>query len=267
MDGQPSRLRWGLSLALAGELADPMMVASVGIDAEAAGWDGVFVWDHLWNRTGSPFGDPWVTLGALAVATEHLRIGTLVVAMARRRPQLVAQAATTIDRLSEGRLTLGLGFGTDRHGEYTAFEEPLIDDRSRAVALDRGIELLLPALAGEPVPGAGNRVITVAGAQEPRCPIWVAGTPGHRAGPRRAVSHGLEGIALAGAAAWQPEHVVDALAAAGVEAGALEIVLVGGRHPDPSALEAAGATWLVPEILDDATPGAAHARAQHGPPA
>ncbi len=264
-DGRPGP-RWGLSLALAGELSDPAVVAEVAVDAEAAGWDGAFVWDHLWNRTGAPFGDPWVTLAAMAIATERVRIGTLVVAMARRRPQLVAQAATTVDRLSRGRLILGVGYGTESHGEYTAFGELLTDDRARAAAYDRGIEMLLPALAGEPVPQAGNRRITVAGAQHPRCPIWVAGTPTHRAGPRRAVRHGLEGIALAGAAEWQPDHVTDALAAAGVAPGTIEIVLVGGAHPASDALAAAGATWLVPEIRDDAAPGAARAAARQGPP-
>ncbi len=259
-------MRWGLSLALAGELADPAVVARVAGDAEASGWDGVFVWDHVWNRTGRPFGDPWVTLAAVALATERVRIGTLVVAMARRRPQLVAQAATTIDRLSQGRLTLGLGFGTDNHGEYVAFGEPVTDDRARAAELDRGIELLLPALAGEPVPQAGDRIITVAGVQRPRCPIWIAGSTGHRAGPRRAVRHGFEGVALVGAADWEPAHVTEALTAAGVSPGELEIILVGGRHPDPGALAAAGATWLVPEIDDDAPPGAARALARTGPP-
>jgi alkanesulfonate monooxygenase SsuD/methylene tetrahydromethanopterin reductase-like flavin-dependent oxidoreductase (luciferase family) len=259
-------LRWGLSLALAGELAEPAVVASVAADAEAAGWDGVFVWDHLWNRTGAPFGDPWITLAAVAIATEHVRIGTLVIAMSRRRPQLVAQSATTLDRLSQGRLTLGLGFGTDRHGEYAAFGEPFTDDRRRAAALGRGIEMLLPALAGEPVPQAGDRLTTVAGVQRPRCPIWIAGTPGRTSGPRRAVRHGLDGVALVGAAEWHAEHVTDALAAAGVKAGALEVVLVGGRHPDPAALAAAGATWLVPEIFDDTGHGTARTIAREGPP-
>lgn len=163
-------------------------------------------------------------------------------------------------------MILGLGFGTDRHGEYSAFGEPLTDDRQRAAALDRGIEMLLPALAGEPVPQAGHRVTTVAGPQRPRCPIWVAGRSGLKSGPRRAVRHGLDGVALVGAAEWDADHVTDALGAAGVAAGDLEIVLVGGRHPDPAALAAAGATWLIPEILDDAAPGTAGAAARQGPP-
>jgi len=251
--GTVAAMQWGLSLSLAGELADPAVVADVAVGAEAAGWDGVFVWDHLWNRTLVPFADPWVTLAAVAVATERVRLGPLVTPLPRRRPQVVAQQATTLDRLSAGRLTLGLGLGHDGYGEYSAFDEPLTDDRARAAALDAGIELLLPALAGEPVPQAGDRWTTAAGAQHPRCPIWVAGRVDRVAGPRRAVRHGLEGIAVVGGGHWKPQHVAEALAAADRRPGQLEIVLVGGTHPDPAALGEAGATWCIDEVMPGAT--------------
>jgi alkanesulfonate monooxygenase SsuD/methylene tetrahydromethanopterin reductase-like flavin-dependent oxidoreductase (luciferase family) len=250
---------------LAENLAEPMNVAEVAIQAEAAGWDGVFVWDHLWNRTGAPFADPWVTLAAVALATERVRIATLVTPLPRRRPQVVAQQATTLDRLSRGRFTLGLGLGTDGYGEFTAFGEPLRDDRTRAEALDRGIELLLPALAGEPVPQVGNRWITVAGVQRPRCPIWIAGRPGRIAGPRRALRHGLEGVALVGVEAWSAQDVADTLTVGGLEAGALDVVLVGGHHSEPDALAAAGATWAVVEVMPDASLADALAVARRDP--
>ena len=261
-------MRWALSVSLAGELAEPATVAGLAADAEAAGWDGVFVWDHLWNRTMVPFADPWITLAAVALATEHLRIGTMVTPLPRRRPQLVAQQATTLDRLSQGRFTLGLGLGVDSYGEFSVFDEPMTDDRLRAAELDRGIELLVPALAGKPVPQAGDRWTTHRGVQEPRLPIWVAGRPGNRAGPRRAARHGLEGVALVGAERWQPDDVTNALAAA--EAGAsdksFDLVLVGGEHPDPGALAAAGATWAMPEIEPDWSIEDALAIARNGPP-
>ena len=81
----------------------------MALAAEQAGWDGVFVWDHLWNRTSVPFADPFVTLAAIAMATERVVIGTMVTALPRRRPQLVAQSTTSVDRLSSGRMVLGLG--------------------------------------------------------------------------------------------------------------------------------------------------------------
>jgi Luciferase-like monooxygenase len=246
-------MRWGLSVSLSAELAEPAAVAQIATVAEAAGWEGVFVWDHLWNRTGAPFADPFVTLAAMATATQRARIGTMVTALPRRRPQLVAQAATTLDRLSGGRMVLGLGLGVDSYGEFSTFDEPAADDRARGRALDAGIDVLLPMLAGQPMPGAGGRTTTAPGVQQPRLPIWIAGRTGRGAGPRRVQRHGLEGLALVDAAVWTPRHVAEALAAGELAAGTVDVVLVGGSHPDPAALAAAGTTWCMPEILPGAT--------------
>lgn len=260
-----STLRWGLSLSLAGELAEPALIADIAGAAEAAGWDGVFVWDHLWHRTGEPFADPWVTLAAIATATERVRIGPLVTPLPRRRPQVVAQQAATLDRLSGGRLTLAFGLGSDNYGEYSAFGDPLTDVRSRAESLDAGLVLLDAALTGGPVPSAGDRLTTIACVQQPRCPIWVAGRAGRSAGPRRAARHGLEGLALVGRDEWTPRDVAEALAAGSFAPGAVDIALVGGTHPDPEALAAAGATWAVPEVLPGASGDEAMLRASTPP--
>lgn len=258
-------MRWGLSISLSGDLADPGLLADVARTAEQAGWDGVFVWDHLWNRTMVPFADPFVTLAAIATATERVVIGTMVTALPRRRPQLVAQATTSLDRLSNGRMVLGLGLGVDSYGEYSVFDEPAADDRARAAALDSGIGLLVQMLAGGPVAGAGGRVTTPAGVHEPRVPIWIAGRAGLSAGPRRVHRHGLEGLALVGADAWTPHDVAAALSAGDLEAAEIDVVLVGGTHPDPEALGAAGATWCVPEVLPGVTASTALAMAATPP--
>jgi alkanesulfonate monooxygenase SsuD/methylene tetrahydromethanopterin reductase-like flavin-dependent oxidoreductase (luciferase family) len=257
-----STARWGLSISLSEELADPGLIADLAVAAEASGWDGVFVWDHLWNRTGAPFSDPWVVLAAIAAATERITIGTMVAALPRRRPQLVAQATTTLDRLSGGRMVLGLGLGVDSYGEYSLFDEPATDDKARGAALDAGLEQLVPMLTGTPI---GGRVTMAPGVQQPRVPIWIAGRTGFRAGPRRVARHRLEGLALVGAEAWAPTHVTDALMAGGLTAGELDVVLVGGRHPDPDALAAVGATWCLPEILPGATAADALAQASAAP--
>ncbi|MDQ3470478.1 MAG: LLM class flavin-dependent oxidoreductase, partial [Actinomycetota bacterium] len=184
-------LRWGLSLSLGGELAEPTVVADIAVAAESGGFDGVFVWDHLWHRDGSPFADPFVTLAAIACATTTIVLGPLVTPLPRRRPHVVAQQATTLDRLSGGRLVLGLGLGHDRYGEYSAVGDPDgDDDRARAARLDEGIEFLLPALTGDEVAAAGGRRTTVAARRRPRVPIWVAGSVAFSAGPRRALRHG-----------------------------------------------------------------------------
>lgn len=258
-------MRWGLSISLSGDLADPGLLADVALAAEAAGWDGVFVWDHLWNRTLSPFADPFVTLAAIAMATERVLIGTMVAALPRRRPQLVAQSTTSLDRLSNGRMVLGLGLGVDSYGEYSVFDEPAVDDRARAAALDAGIGLLGQMLAGGPVVGAGGRVTTPAGVQQPRVPIWIAGRAGLGAGPRRVRRHGVEGLAVVGVDAWTPEHVTAALLAGDLAIGEIDVALVGGTHPDPGALGASGATWCIPEILPGATAADALAIAQTSP--
>jgi len=255
-------VQWGLSIAVGGELAEPAVVAEIAAAAEAAGWDGVFVWDHLWHRDGTPFADPFVTLAAIAVATAEVALGPLVTPLPRRRPHVVAQQASTLDRLSGGRLVLGLGLGSDNYGEYSAVGDPDgQDDRARAGRLDAGIEFLLPALAGDLVPSAG-RVTTVAARRRPRCPIWVAGRSARRAGPQRIRRHGLEGLALVGGGRWR---AADVEASCALVDDDVEIALVGGEHDDPVALAAAGATWLIPELLPGTTAAEAHAFAADGP--
>jgi len=64
-------MRYGISLAPFGELADPRVVADLAGDAERAGFDGFFVWDHMY-RAGPPIrpvADPWIVLAAVAAAT------------------------------------------------------------------------------------------------------------------------------------------------------------------------------------------------------
>jgi len=262
------RARWGLSIALCGELAEPAVVAEIAAAAEAAGWDGVFVWDHLWHRDGSPFADPFVTLAAVACSTTAIVLGPLVTPLPRRRPHVVAQQATTLDRLSNGRLVLALGLGHDNYGEYSAVGDQNGENaRARAELLDAGIEFLLPALAGEEVAAAGGRRTTVGARRRPRCPIWVAGSVDHRGGPRRAIRYGLDGVAVAGGGgrAWAAAHVRTVGDHLGAEGGNIDVALVGGSFPDPDSLAQAGATWLIPEILPGASAAGARAVAAAGP--
>ena len=258
-------MRWGLSISLSEELAEPSVIADVAATAEANGWDGIFVWDHLWNNTLEPFADPWITLAAVAVATERVVVGTMVTPLPRHRVQLVAQATTTLDRLAGGRVVLALGLGVDSYGEYSLFDEPAVDDKARAAALDAGIGLLVPMLEGGPVAQLDGRVTTAAGARAPRVPIWIAGRTRLTAGPRRVARHGLDGLALVGEDHWSPEIVAGALAAGALSPGSLDVALVGGAHPDPAALAAAGATWCIPEILPGETAADALSRAATPP--
>ncbi|HSJ33710.1 MAG TPA: LLM class flavin-dependent oxidoreductase [Acidimicrobiia bacterium] len=259
-----SRLKWGISTSLSAELSEPVAVAELAVSAEAAGWDGFFVWDHLWNRTGEPFADPWVTLAAVAVATDQIAIGTLVTPLPRRRPQVLAQQAATLDRLADGRLILGLGLGHDGYGEYSTFDEPRDTARSRAQALDAGIDFLVQALTGAVVESAGRRT-TIPTRRRPRFPIWVAGRTGVGAGPRRARRHELEGVAIVGESVWSPAHVTDVLERGEFAPGETDVVLTGGEHPSPDRLAAAGATWAIPELMPGTTRTEALQQIQQAP--
>ena len=80
-------MRTGLFLPLFDALADPVVAARLGAEAEAAGWDGFFVWDQIrWREPVVAVGDTQVTLTAIATATERIRFGPTVTPLARRRP-------------------------------------------------------------------------------------------------------------------------------------------------------------------------------------
>src|SRR5918911_1561068 len=116
------RMRRGICLANIGTYADPRVGVELAQAAETAGWDGVFIWDHLAFVWGAPAADPWITLAAIAAATSRIRIGTAVTPVARRRPQVLAHEIATLDRLSGGRVIFGAGLGGG-HGEFARFGE------------------------------------------------------------------------------------------------------------------------------------------------
>ena len=100
-------------------------------EAEAAGWDGVFTFDAV-AIDGLDLDDPWIVLAAMALRTRRVTLGAMVFAPARRRPWLFAKEASTLDRLSGGRLVLPVGLGAldDRCARYreTVSEIDLVED-------------------------------------------------------------------------------------------------------------------------------------------
>jgi alkanesulfonate monooxygenase SsuD/methylene tetrahydromethanopterin reductase-like flavin-dependent oxidoreductase (luciferase family) len=176
-----------------GELADPRVLAELAVGAEERGWDGFFVWDHIVYRAPvRAVADPWVALAAVACATSRLRIGPLVTPLSRRRVHKVARETVTLDLLSSGRLTLGVGLGSARNGELEPFGE-VADPRERARLLDQGLDDLTRYWAGEfqPVP-----------VQRLRIPVWVAAVWPHRRPVQRALRwEGVFPIGLPGPAA------------------------------------------------------------------
>jgi alkanesulfonate monooxygenase SsuD/methylene tetrahydromethanopterin reductase-like flavin-dependent oxidoreductase (luciferase family) len=186
-------MRSGLYIPLFDELADPALVVRLCAEAEEAGWDGVFVWDHVrWHEPVVDVADTQITLAAIASATERIRLGPMVTPLARRRPVKVARETATLDRLSNGRLTLGVGLGSDEFGsEYSITGEEL-DERKRARMLDEALEILKAAWSGEPVNHHGKHYLIddvqflPRPVQRPGVPVWAAAYPGNVKPLRRA---------------------------------------------------------------------------------
>ena len=258
-----ARMRSGLFIPLFDALADPAVVVRLSAEAEEAGWHGVFVWDNL--RYVEPVvdvADPWITLAAMAAATERIQLCPMVTPLARRRPVKVARETATLDRLSGGRLTLGVGLGSDEFAsEYSITGEEL-DDRRRASMLDESLEILAAAWSGEPVHHRGEHY-TVDGmrflprpVQRPGVPVWVAGYYGKPRPVRRAARYqGFFPLGLD-----RPEQVAEVvadLAALRKEAGRdptepYDVVVSLPPGDDPAPYAAAGATWWLVEFPWDA---------------
>ena len=262
-------MRYALNLPNFADYADARKVAALAAEAEAAGWDGFFVWDHMVydKRQRLPVADPWILLAAVVLATERLRLGPMVTPLARRRPWKVARETVTLDHLSGGRLILGVGLGTPAEDEFGAFGEPT-EAATRAARLDEGLEVLTRLWSGETVSFEGRhyRVDQVAfqptPVQRPRIPVFVAGVWPRRAPLRRAARFdgvvplkvGAEELVML--EADELAELLEVVRAERPGGGPFE-VMVGGRTPgdDPAAaravvepLAAAGMTWWTEEL-------------------
>ncbi|MEA2383378.1 MAG: hypothetical protein QOH72_3349 [Solirubrobacteraceae bacterium] len=226
----------GIYLAPFEELADPRRVARLAARAEERGWDGFFVWDHIvYSPPVRGVADPWVTLSAVACATERLRLGPMVTPPSRRRIQKLTREAVTLDHLSAGRLVLGLGLGSGRHGELAPFGD-VEDPPEQARLLDAALERLTAYWAGELEPPP---------VQRPRIPIWLAARwPARRPIRRAARFDGVFPIDLPGPEAVG-ELVAEASALRGPDAGPFDVVVTNPPGTDPAPWAAAGATWCL----------------------
>jgi probable F420-dependent oxidoreductase len=172
-------IRSGVCITNFGTYADVGRAVAAAEAAEANGWDGFFVWDHLSFVWGPPSADPWVVLAAAAASTQRIRLGTAVAVVPRYRPHLLAQTTATLDRLSGGRLVLGVGIGGSS-AEDAAFGDT-DDRRTRASMLDEGLEVVTRLWSGSSAEHAGAHyrvngvALGVVPAQRPRIPIWVGG--------------------------------------------------------------------------------------------
>jgi alkanesulfonate monooxygenase SsuD/methylene tetrahydromethanopterin reductase-like flavin-dependent oxidoreductase (luciferase family) len=172
-------MRYGIVTANLGDYADPRVAVRLARAAEAAGWETFFVWDHLGFVWGSPSSDPWVVLPVVAASTTRLKLGTAITPLARRRPQIVANALASLDLLSGGRVVFGAGLGGVAE-EFTAFGDPG-DMKERAAMLDEGLMILNRLWSGASVTHSGPHYIVEGVSlaplplQRPRIPIWIGG--------------------------------------------------------------------------------------------
>ena len=173
-------MRYGLTLPIFDNLADPRLLAELAAEAESHGWDGVFVWDHVYYREPvRAVTDPWTALAAMAVATSKITIGPMVTPLARRRPQVLARQIVALDHLTDGRFVLGAGLGLDSSGgEFVRFGEEA-DVGRRAEAYDESLDILRAFLSGEQVDHRGTHVTAegVTFLPDPSRPTCRSGSP------------------------------------------------------------------------------------------
>jgi probable F420-dependent oxidoreductase len=160
--------------------------------AESLGFDSVWVSDHLFYSFAR-FGagearidalEPLTALAAIAVATERVRLGTLVLGAPFRRPSTLAKMAAGIDQLSAGRLDLGVGAGWfAEEFEAFGFEFGGVGDRFRT--LEHTLRVLRALFAGEPA-GSDDASASVTDGEllpppvQRPIPMWVGGKGGPR---------------------------------------------------------------------------------------
>ncbi len=174
-------MKFGMSLPPFGDFANPMALAELAQQAEDAGWDGFFIWDHvIFDPTFHPITDPWVGLTAVALHTTRIRLGTMITPLARRRPWKVARETVALDHVSNGRFILGVGLGDPVQWEYGFFGEET-NATIRAERLDESLKILAGLWSGEPFSYQGAHYtlqqvhFLPRPVQQPRIPIWVGG--------------------------------------------------------------------------------------------
>lgn len=153
-------------------------------EAEAAGFDSVFLMDHFYQLPGlgtpdQPMLEAYTALGALATATERVQLGTLVTGNTYRNPTLLAKAITTLDVISQGRAILGIGTGWyELEHDSLGYEFGTFTDRFNK--LGEALQIILPMLSGERPTVDGKYYRTQEAMAEPRfrdhIPLMIGGS-------------------------------------------------------------------------------------------
>lgn len=256
----------------------PRDAADLAADAEAAGWDGVFTWDGISIGSTDTF-DPWVVMAAMAMRTEHVRLGAIVTPPSRRRPWKLARETMTLDHLSNGRAILPVGLGALDDAAFGNVGEPT-DARVRAELLDESLDIVTGLWSGEPFGFEGRHyrfgpmTFRPAPIQRPRIPIWVVGAWPHERSMRRTLRY--DGIVTQVTDPAEVRAIVDYVTRERDRALAsrpFEVVVQGRTPPDPGIASAAvrpfadaGATWWIDGDWESPTVESLRRRIEAGPP-
>ncbi len=278
-------MQYGLHLPNTALHGDPQLFAEIASEGEDAGWDGVFLWDQLFDATHKhpdivTSCDPWIAIAAMALATQRIRLGPLISPLSRRRPWNVARQTVTLDHLSRGRLILPVGLGWVPDGGFSLVGEET-DRRVRGERLDESLELITGLWTGEPFAFSGKHFRTgemtflPPPVQRPRIPIWVSVSA-------NALREGHE---LSRALRWDGVHPFGAVSVADVGALGDKIaaqrsddfdIIVESEEAESSVVTvreyaSAGATWWLESVYKYVWPvpgsiEALRARIRRGPP-
>lgn len=282
-------MKYGVGLPLSGIDGNVERLVEFAYIAEQEGWEGLFLEDYImyWGQENTPTYDPWLTLTAIALRTQKMRLGITVTPLSRRRPWKLAKECVTLDHLSGGRVILGFGLGDEGDKSFSGFGE-VVDAKQRAEMLDEGLDILNGLMSGRSLNYQGkhyqvnNITLSPKPIQTPRIPIWLGGFWPRKAPALRAAR--WDGFCPArlpdenGNGYIKPSDIRDikAFISEHRTSSAPFDLVVGGNSPgnDPAKARAhveefieAGATWWVEFVLPG--PGEteeALIRIKQGPP-
>ena len=256
-------MKRGLFVPNFGDFAEAEVFADFAAEADAAGWDGIYIWDHILIEDGKPMCDPWVALAAAAVRTDTIRLGPMITPLPRRHPWKVARELVSLDRLSGGRVDFGVGIGFPPEVEFGTFGQET-DARVRADQLDEGLEIVSGLTSGQPFAFSGHHysvkesTFLPGPVQTPRIPIWVAATwPNKRPFRRAAQWDGVFPLLVGNGGFVDMSYediaeITEYVMAHRELPGQYEFVIGWEDAPDRHVqdLESLGATWMLFNFFD-----------------
>ncbi|GHO82374.1 LLM class flavin-dependent oxidoreductase [Dictyobacter formicarum] len=235
-------------------MGNPLEVVELAQEAEAAGWDGVFLSDD-WMTA-------WIILTAIAMRTQRIRLGTMLTPLPEQLPWYVAAQTATLDQLSSGRVILTAGLGILERDQAGS-----LNNKVRAQRLDEALEILASRWRSEPLRTVSEghyahlqqmhssvEIGTYTPQQKPRIPIWVIG--GSKQSQLRRAAR-WDGAVIGGT----PEELrvrKAAIEALRSSSSSLDIITEGETPPDDPARAAAivrpyaeaGATWWLESMWE-----------------